>query len=63
MLLRLAALGAIGYAAYKYYGNHRAPIGGAADGSVADAEDYAGPAGGPLSRDASLVHAGEGPVG
>ena len=64
MLLKLAALGALGYAGYKYYDSnrdqvdaalHRLSQGGRARPSIAMA-------GGPLSHDAKLVHAGEGPT-
>jgi hypothetical protein len=64
MLLRLAALGAIGYAAYRYYDNNRDEVDGALrrlSGREPEA-DYAGPAGGPISNRASVVHAGESPV-
>ena len=69
MLLRLATLGALGYAAYRYYGNNRERVDGAlrrlAEGRPAaepSEDDEVELAGGPLSEDARLVRAGEGPV-
>ncbi|TCJ37272.1 hypothetical protein [Parafrankia sp. BMG5.11] len=68
MLLRMATLGALGYAAYNYYNKNREQVdgtfrrltqGGSASGRTGDNADLAG---GPLSRDATVVHAGEGPL-
>ena len=65
MFLRLAALGGLGYAAYKYYDKNREQIDSelrrVTHPSEGD-EAYDGPAGGPLSGKAKGVHAGEGPV-
>jgi len=70
MLLRLATFGALGYAAYNYYTKNREQVdgalrkltqGGDETGSSQSGEG-ADLAGGPLSTDAQLVHAGEGPV-
>jgi hypothetical protein len=64
MLLRMAALGALGYAAYRYYDTNRKEV----DGKLRrfmrgnSADDYAGPAGGPISDQAKVVHAGDPPV-
>lgn len=60
MLLRLATLGAVGYAAYKYYENNRRTLAGASEPNGEDASIR--PAGGPISAKASLVHPGESPV-
>jgi len=70
MLLRLAALGGLGYAAYTYYTKNREQVDGAlrklAEGSGGDSEEQSGEsaelAGGPLSSEARVVHAGEGPL-
>lgn len=78
MLLRLATLGALGYAAYNYYTNNREQVDGAlrrltqgsgSDGSStstassgAQGDQGVDLAGGPLTGSAQLVHAGEGPV-
>jgi hypothetical protein len=78
MLLRLATLGALGYAAYNYYTNNREQVNGTLrrltqGGSSGTASSNAATgssegdqgvdlAGGPLSGSAQLVHAGEGPV-
>jgi uncharacterized membrane protein YebE (DUF533 family) len=78
MLLRLATLGALGYAAYNYYTKNREQVDGAlrrltqggssGTPSPNTATDNSGGdqgvdlAGGPLSGSAQLVHAGEGPV-
>ena len=62
MLLRLATLGAVGYAAYKYYDKNRDAIDRALQGRRRDDEENTGPAGGPISRKASVVHAGQSPV-
>ena len=70
MLLRLATLGALGYAAYRYYDNNRERVDGALrrlsqdrgaseEGSEDSEVDLAGE---PLSDEATLVHAGEGPL-
>jgi hypothetical protein len=70
MLLRLAVLGGLGYAAYNYYTKNRERVEGAlrkltdrGDGTVAE-ESSEGTelAGGPLSSEARVVHAGEGPL-
>ncbi|WP_188644394.1 hypothetical protein [Tsuneonella deserti] len=65
----MATLGALGYAAYKYYGNNRDKVDGAIRGltsgergSGSVIEDTPGLAGGPLSGQARVVHAGEGPL-
>lgn len=65
MLLRLATFGALGYAAYKFYDSNRDQVDETFRGLFGGdrAEEYAGPAGGPLSSEARVVHAGEGPVG
>lgn len=68
MLLRMATLGALGYAAYKYYEKNREEVDGALrrftqGGSESGSGDaYAGLAGGPLSGDAKVAHPGEGPL-
>lgn len=70
MLLRLATLGALGYAAYRYYDKNRDQLDGAlrrlskidANSRRASEEDSPELAGGPLSSNARVVHAGEGPV-
>jgi len=78
MLLRLATLGALGYAAYNYYTKNREQVDGAlrrltqgsgSDGSStsiassgAQGDQGVDLAGGPLTGSAQLVHAGEGPV-
>jgi hypothetical protein len=64
MLLRMAALGALGYAAYRYYDANRDEVNGAVRRLVhgKSEADYAGPAGGPISGSAKVVHAGEAPV-
>ena len=70
MLLRLAVLGGLGYAAYSYYTKNREQVGGAlrrfteGGGEVSDDQSGEGAelAGGPLSSEARLVHAGEGPL-
>ena len=69
MLLRLATFGALGYAAYSYYNRNREQMDGAlrklVDGGErgnSQTDDEVDLAGGPLSSDARLVHAGEGPV-
>ena len=70
MLLRLATLGALGYAAYNYYTKNREQVDGAlrklTQGGQSPGSEQSGEgaelAGGPLSSDAKLVHAGEGPV-
>jgi hypothetical protein len=62
MFARLAALGAIGYAAYKYFGKTPEPVKVAPGGSTRGSPDYAGPAGGPISGNASVVHPGDNPV-
>ena len=70
MLLRLATFGALGYAAYNYYTKNREQVDGALrkltqGGQTADNEqsgEGAELAGGPLSSEARLVHAGEGPL-
>jgi hypothetical protein len=68
MLLRLAALGALGYAGYKYLqkngGLSSLAGGGTSSGNRPAAEpDLSDPhvamAGGPLSNDATVVHPGE----
>lgn len=70
MLLRLAALGGLGYAAYNYYTKNREQVdgalrkftqGGGKAGSDQSSES-AELAGGPLSGEAQVVHAGEGPL-
>ena len=63
MLLRLAALGAIGYAAYRYYDNEREARDDARRLTARGDDHFRGPAGGPISDRASVVHAGESPVG
>ena len=62
MLLRLAALGALGYAGYKYYNQNRDEVDGALRrlSQRARGEPDVALAGGPLSSDATVVHAGEG---
>ncbi|MXO73725.1 hypothetical protein GRI40_00615 [Altererythrobacter aerius] len=57
MFLRLAALGALGYAGYKYLQGS-----GAFDAPPAqEDDDIEGLAGGPLSDRAKVVHADEAP--
>lgn len=64
MLLRMATLGALGYAAYRYYDTNREEVDGKLRrlmrGNSGDV--YAGPAGGPISGKAKVVHAGDAPV-
>ncbi len=70
MLLRLATFGALGYAAYNYYNKNREQVDGAlrkmTQGTGGSDNSQSGEgvelAGGPLSHDARVVHAGEGPV-
>ena len=70
MLRRLATLGALGYAAYNYYTKNREQVDGAvrrfSKGSRADRASLSNAgaelAGGPLSSEARIVHAGEGPL-
>ena len=78
MLLRMATLGALGYAAYNYYTKNREQVdgtlrrltqgassGGSSQGSGANSaqgDQGVDLAGGPLSGNAQVVHAGEGPV-
>ena len=64
MLLRLAMLGGLGYAAYNYYTKNREQVDGAirrmtqGGGNSADqSEDAVEVAGGPLSSDAQVVPA------
>lgn len=61
MLLKLAALGALGYAGYRYYQKN---IGGSReDRSSPTTPDLSSPrvamAGGPLSEQASVIEAGQ----
>ena len=62
MLIKLAALGALGYAGYKYYNQNRDQVDGALRrlSQRASGEPDIAVAGGPLSSQASVVHAGEG---
>jgi uncharacterized membrane protein YebE (DUF533 family) len=65
MLLRIAALGALGYAGYKYYQKNGLDFGldGGTSGEPATASDPdIDVAGGPISGEATIVHAGEGPL-
>jgi hypothetical protein len=72
MLLRLATFGALGYAAYNYYSKNReqvdgalrrlVPASGGEEGATAGGGEGVELAGGPLSGDAQVVHAGEGPL-
>ena len=70
MILRMAMLGGLGYAAYNYYTKNREQVDGAlrklTQGGQSSGSEQSGEgaelAGGPLSSDAKLVHAGEGPV-
>ena len=69
MLLRLATFGALGYAAYNYYTKNREQVDGAlrrltqaGGGETSRSAERADLAGGPLSDDAKLVHAGDSPV-
>ena len=70
MLLRLAMLGGLGYAAYNYYTKNREQVdgairdftGGGRDRRSSQNDNAAELAGGPLSSKARVVHAGEGPV-
>jgi hypothetical protein len=70
MLLRLATLGALGYAAFRYYDQNREQVDGTlrrfasrgSSGGQATEGDDVEVAGGPLSDDAQLVPAGEGPL-
>jgi hypothetical protein len=69
MLLRLATFGALGYAAYNYYTKNREQVDGAlrrltqAGGDEnSQSGERAELAGGPLSGDATLVHASDSPV-
>jgi uncharacterized membrane protein YebE (DUF533 family) len=57
MLLKLAALGALGYAGYKYYGKNQG-------GSTLPRRIDEGPrlAGGPLSSEARLQHTPDAPA-
>jgi uncharacterized membrane protein YebE (DUF533 family) len=60
MLLKLAAMGALGYLGYRYYQDNYAPagVGRAAPQSGAAAPEVA-LAGGPLSSEAALVHSSD----
>ena len=70
MLLRLAVLGGLGYAAYNYYTKNREQVdgairdltGGGRDRETSPRGESSDLAGGPLSGKARVVHAGEGPV-
>lgn len=72
MLLKLATFGALGYAAYNYYNKNRDQVDGAlrrmtggTRGSQAEpgqSGEGAEVAGGPLGKNARVVHAGEGPL-
>ncbi len=77
MLLRMATFGALGYAAYNYYTKNREQVDGAlrrfTDRAKIDQSDNSPSgvspsgegtdiAGGPLSSEAKLLHAGEGPL-
>ena len=69
MFLRLATLGALGYAAYQYYDKNREQVDDVlrrlaerGRSSLLPDEGSVEVAGGPLSREAKVVHAGEGPV-
>lgn len=70
MLLRLAVLGGLGYAAYNYYNKNREQVDGAlrkltegsGDSDAGQNNESAELAGGPLSSEARVVHAGEGPL-
>lgn len=57
MLLKLAALGALGYAGYKYYGKNQG--GSTAPRRTDDAPRLAG---GPLSSEARLQHTPDAPA-
>jgi hypothetical protein len=63
MLLRLVTLGAIGYAAYRYYDGNRESLGRRSSHALRTQDHRADPAGGPISGNARVVHAGEDPVG
>jgi hypothetical protein len=70
MLLRLATFGALGYAAYNYYNKNREQVdgtlrrltNGGGDTGNSQSGEGAEVAGGPLSSNAEVVHAGEGPL-
>jgi hypothetical protein len=70
MLLRLAVLGGLGYAAYNYYTKNREEVDGALrkltqggdETGATQSGEGAELAGGPLSSEARVVHAGEGPL-
>ena len=60
MLLKLAALSAIGYAGYRYYQKNMDRSGAIREGSTPNVSDpQIALAGGPLSSDAGLMRAGE----
>lgn len=60
MLLKLAALGAIGYAGYRYYQTTRGTSPSPTTASPPDLSDpQVALAGGPLSSEAALRHAGQ----
>jgi uncharacterized membrane protein YebE (DUF533 family) len=67
-MLRLLALGALGYAGYKYYDKNRDQVDGALrrfsqrNDTTSSMSDTPAMAGGPLSDQAQVVHAGEGPL-
>jgi hypothetical protein len=57
MLLRMVALGALGYAGYKYYEKN---VSGRPQSTEPDLSDpQVALAGGPLSSEAAVVHAGD----
>ncbi|MEO0062690.1 MAG: hypothetical protein RLZZ08_1250 [Pseudomonadota bacterium] len=60
MLLKLAALGAIGYAAYQYFESRKGTTPSPSTISEPDLSDpQVAIAGGPLSTEASLHHTGQ----
>ncbi|MGC1270776.1 MAG: hypothetical protein WA842_09295 [Croceibacterium sp.] len=60
MLLKLAALGAIGYAGYRTYVSRKGSTSSSRTGTELDLSDpQVALAGGPLSSEAALRHAGQ----
>jgi hypothetical protein len=59
MLLKLAALGAIGYVGYKYLEKNGGLSQLTGPGTSDRSDPHLAVAGGPLSEGATLVHAGE----
>ena len=57
-MLRLAVLGALGYAGYRYFQKNRAAGGAGSRGTMAEGPRLAG---GPLSAEAKVYHSADSP--